>query len=331
MKKLFLLFLIISQLGFAQKLSKSQREAVMYDLVEKYNPDAAWMLRDLIRLPGKYKIDGMSIKTFGSDNPARWITGRTEADVVESLSTVIHESIHGYTSEKHFELLMQETPENYAFKDDYSAFFIDQNKIILVKHTDCYNSHELKRDIPKALQTFRYDPYIVPKDNLGSQVQGIYGLLDEFNAYYQGANMVYKMIPYYESLEDPYEGFQEFVSNFSSDRLAFYEFTFFTLSYLIRSNQQYPDEFQKIMENQALREAYFAIYTGFLDLDRRFDQKLKEKIEEFNASGKRARIENDFFYVGNYGVGMQSDEIELLKAALDKTDYRKMLERFLNY
>ena len=71
---------------------------------------------------------------------------------------------------------------------------------------------------------------------MSSQKDGIYGLVDEFNAYYQGAAMVWQMLPYYKSLPDEIEGIQEFISAFSSDRLAFYEFTYFTLLYLIKSD-----------------------------------------------------------------------------------------------
>ena len=48
-------------------------------------------------------------------------------------------------------------------------FLISAENIILVKHTEVFNSNELKKDIPKDLRTFRYSPYISPKSNLGSQ------------------------------------------------------------------------------------------------------------------------------------------------------------------
>lgn len=301
----------------------------MYRLIDDYYPAAGWMLKDLQKLPQKYKVNGMNITSFGSNDPADWLSGRTEADVVESLSTVIHESIHGYTSEKVYQYLQEQTPEDYNFKDEYSAFFIDQDRVNMVKHTEVYDSNLLKKDIPKALRTFRYNPYIAPKSNLGSQKDGIYGLLDEFNAYYQGAKMVMQMLPYYEDLADKAEGFQEFVSAFSSDRLAFYEFSYFTLAYLIKSENQYAYEFKALLANEPLRQTYTAVYKGFEQLDRQFDELLDQKIQSFKAAGRNARISDDFFFIDGSGVGVQLKEINLLRTELSKDIYQDMLKKFL--
>lgn len=330
MKKFFILLLIFTSLfAFGQKLSNDQQENLMYQLVDQYYPDAGWMLRDLTSLPRKYNINGMNITSYGGDDPSFWIRGNTASDVVESLSTVIHESIHGYTSEKNYQFLAEHTPEGYTFRDNYSAYFIDKEEIILVKHTEGYNSNELKKDIPKDLRTFRYSPYIAPRSNLGSQQEGIYGLLDEFNAYYQGAKMVWLLLPYFEALDDPNEGFQDFVSEFSSDRLAFYEFTYFTLKYLIRSERTYAYEYKDIINNIPLRKAYTAVYQNFLALDMAFQEKLETKIEELKSIGLNARVSGEYFYIDGYGVGIQTEEINLLKRELEKSDDKQMLNNIL--
>ena len=121
--------------AYAQKLSAIERERLMYELITSYNEDAAWMINDLTQLPKKFKIDDMTITTFGSNEPARWLSGKKYEDVVNSLSTVVHESIHGYTTDKALYLLSEEVPDNYDFSDEYSAYYIDKSQTYLVKHS----------------------------------------------------------------------------------------------------------------------------------------------------------------------------------------------------
>jgi len=211
----------------AQHLNESQQIRLMNDLIKAYSPEGQQIVTSLSKLPRKFKINQATITTGGITKPERWLSGKTAEDIRSSLSTVIHESSHSFTSYYGYQMLTQNPPEDYQFEDDYSAFLISAENIILVKHTEVFNSNELKKDIPKDLRTFRYSPYISPKSNLGSQKQGIYGLLDEFNAYYQGNLMSYNLYPIYQKLatENP-NIYQEYIQNMSSDRLAFYEFKY---------------------------------------------------------------------------------------------------------
>lgn len=323
--------LLISTISIkAQHLNESQQIKLMYDLIKAHSPEGQQIVTKLSRQPRKFKINQLTITTGGIRKPEKWLSGKTAEDIRSSLSTVIHESSHSFTSYYGYQMLVKNPPEDYQFEDDYSAFLITADNIILVKHTEVFNSNQLKKDIPKDLRTFRYSPYISPKSNLGSQKQGIYGLLDEFNAYYQGNLMSYNLYPVYEQLaaENP-SIYQKYIQNMSSDRLAFYEFKYFILAYLKRAKTEYPAIYKALLDNAPLREAYRQIHNGYQKLMTAHDTRLSELIEALNSQGIEAYFEDEYFYVENTGVGMNTAEILILKTALLKPEYISLHNEFL--
>jgi hypothetical protein len=314
----------------AQHLNESQQVRLMTDLIKTYSPEGQQIVTSLSKLPRKFKINQATITTVGVTKPERWLSGKTAEDIRNSLSTVIHESSHSFTSYYGYQMLTKNPPEDYQFGDDYSAFLISAENIILVKHTEVFNSNELKKDIPKDLRTFRYSPYISPKSNLGSQKQGIYGLLDEFNAYYQGNLMSYNLYPVYQQLAaDNPNIYQKYIQNMSSDRLAFYEFKYFILAYLRRAKTEYPAIYRAFLDNAPLREAYKQIHNRYQELMNAHDTRLSELMETLNSQGIESYFEDEYFYVENRGVGMNTGEILILKTELLKPEYISLHNEFL--
>ena len=199
-----------------------------------------------------------------------------------------------------------------------------------IKHTEIFNSNELKKDIPKELRTFRFNPYITPKSNLGSQKQGIYGLLDEYNAYYQGILMSYRLFPVYQEMgENDPSAYHDYIQNMSSDRLAFYEFKYFILAYLNRAKHEYPEIYQGLLDNTSLRRAYQEIHNSYEELLNAHDERLKELMTKLNGQNIESYIEGDYFYIENRGIGMNVSEISVLKSELLKPKYISLQKEFL--
>ncbi len=322
MRKLFFIILLICSviiLGFGQNLSKSEQVRLMYSLIETHDPDAFKMLKSLEELPTKYTFNRTTVTTGKPTNPETWLSGRTAEDVRGSLNTVVHESLHNFTSYYGYQMLSKNPPRNFDFSDSYSAFMIENDNIILVKHSEVYNSNELKRDIPRELRTFRYDPYITPKSNVGSQKQGIYGLLDEFNAYYRGTLISYNLFPAYKEMAGEKPGvYLDYIQNMSSIRMAYYEFKYFMLSYLSKAQTKYPKLYDGFLANQALREAYTLIHDNFQKLNQRIDQRLDNVMADLNNQGIESYIKDNYFWVRTRGVGMNLEAIGLLKEELSK-------------
>lgn len=303
----------------------------MYSLIEKYDNDSYKMLQSLAKLPTKYKLNGMTITTGEPTKPEAWLSGRTAEDIRKSLNTVVHESLHNFTSYYPYQILSNEPSHGYNFEDSYSAFLIEGSNIVLVKHTEAYNSNELKKDIPKALRTFRYDPYITPKRNIGSQKQGIYGLLDEFNAYYRGTLISYNLFPaYQETARDNPSIYLDYMQNMSSIRMAYFEFKYYMLAYLNRAASNYPKQYEEFMNNQALRKAYALIHDQFQQLIEKIDQRLTNLMADLNNQGIESYIKDNYFWVQSRGIGMNLEDIGLLKEELSKSRYTDRHDAFVS-
>lgn len=327
---LITIILVCTLQAKAQKLSEAQQNRLMTKLIEQYNPEGHLILEHLSKLPKKFKINQTTITTGSVTKPERWLSGNSPEDIRTSLNTVIHESSHSFTSYYGYRILSENPPEDYQFGDDYSAFLISAQDITLIKHTEIFNSNELKKDIPKELRTFRFNPYITPKSNLGSQKQGIYGLLDEYNAYYQGILMSYRLFPVYQELgeSDP-SAYHDYIQNMSSDRLAFYEFKYFIMAYLNRAKNEYPAIYQGLLNNTSLRRAYQQIHDSYQALLNAHDERLGALMKELNGQNIDAYIEGDYFYIGNRGIGMNLTEISVLKSELLKPKYISLQKEFL--
>lgn len=332
MKHLFIaLILLTNNVVFAQKLNKPQQRNAIYDILNEYYPEGKKVLTELANSPKKFKINRMNVSTSGNnDKPEEWVSGSTYEDVVNSMGTVIHETIHGYTSQKALQLLSETPPQNYDF-EEYSAFYVNSGNIYLVMHTEVYSSNELKKDIPKGLRTFRYNPYIEPRSKLlGSQAEGIYGLLDEFNAYLQGSRADHALLPYFEeNVQNKAKSYQQYVQNISSSLSAFYEFKYFILSYLLRAQKKYPDLFEKYMNNEALRQAYTSIHQEYVQLIMDYKQELENIINWASEEGLHAYIEDHYLWIDGYGVGINTEDMNKLKPILAQDQYQKAHNNFI--
>lgn len=316
----FLIFLLASLSVSAQRLSGKEAEAKIMEYLEQYSPESHTMMALLAATPNKFNIGNSQITLSREQSPTAWLSERTEKGIIESLNTVVHETMHGFTSRYAYVMLEQNPVDDYEFGDSYSAFFLTKDEIYLVKHSEVFTSNKLKSGIPKALRTFRFNPYIIPKDNnLGSQVQGIYGLMDEWNAYYHGTKTAYDLFEYYQQkANDDNKIYLEHVSNLAGTYFAYYEFKYYILKYLELAKTDYPAIYSDIMANDNLRKVYTAIDTRFNALLGQFEERL-DTIENIVTSDNYTSVhrEDGYYFIGSNGVGLFSEEAEMLKKELN--------------
>ncbi len=323
-----LLFIIGSYPLLAQRLSKAEAEQVMWNYIEKYSPDNYLMMQKLEGRPSTVQLGRTRIKLPPESSPMLWIEEYTDEGIRRSLNTIVHETHHGFTSSYPY-VMLEKSPEiRYKFRDDYSAFFITPEEIYLVKHTEVFSSHELARYTPKNLRTFRFGPYIYPKDTeLGSQVNGIYGLMDEWNAYYHGTKMAYDLFDHYGELaKNNPQIYLEHIADLAGTYFAYYEFKYYILQYMIHARRRYPDIYGELLTNHELRKAYGAIDQKYNGLIKDFELRLDQLSEQLNkeTDPKEAYLREGFYFIGRKGVGLFVDETNRLKKELQKETYVEM-------
>ncbi len=312
----------------AQRLSKTEAEEVMWDYLEKYTPDRFQMMQNLKTRPTKFQL-GITTVTLASEAPAvAWVDELTSDGVLKSLNTIVHETVHGFTSSWPFVLLGSDANVKYRFSDNYSAYYLAQDEVYLVKHTKVFNSNKIAPHIPESLKTFRYDPYIYPiSEDLGSQVQGIYGLMDEWNAYYHGTKTAYNLFDHYQELaKNEPEIYLEHISDLAGTYFAYYEFKYYILSYMILARNKYPEVYSDILTNYELRNAYRAVDEKFDALIGDFQLRLDNLVESVNSESGSTRVaeRNGYYFIGRKGVGLFVKERDSLKKELAKDEFMEM-------
>ncbi len=278
----------------------------------------------LLYLAKNYSSNAYSIlnkKTY--DYYIRWATGNGHYRVLSSYAVVVHETCH-------------------IINGDIGGFwnkgyYISPKIEIKVSTTKVFNSSELDNIIPYNWKNkiFRYKTYMIGSDedeDISSITDGIYGLMDEFDAYYQSTRAVVELYPYYKSIafnSEPYY-LTLYISNCYSAVFAYNEFRLFIAWYLKYAKKNHPDIYQAIIKNKKLKAAYTLIDNGYEKVVKQYFINRKDILDNMNKVGKnKAEITDKYFEVtsknknGNttMGYAIPDGEIKYLNSLFTIEDY----------
>ncbi|MDJ1503419.1 hypothetical protein [Xanthocytophaga agilis] len=297
--------------SYAQRtLQPKEKRTYAVELLKKYNPEGWKILRQVDSLAFHHPYD-------------QYVEGNTEFDVRNSLGTIVHEMNHGYAS-----LLAGKLKPKDA--QNYMCYYLGSDEYHLVKFTDVFPTEKMGRNIPKNLRTFRFDTYIYnPKESiaLASNTLGIYGLMDEWVAYYHGTLTDVNMNCWYEeNTPGNAEDWYDYFSNVCSAINAHQEFKFFCLSYLVYAQKYYPQDYKALMQNHELVETFLKVNELFTQLVKKYE-KTKEKIfTDLRAKGVKVVEEDEWIYLNRFGAGNYLTEYKLLGKEMQKPAYQQMLQ-----
>lgn len=216
----------------------------------------------------------------------QWLDGNKKEDLLNDYSTIIHELFHGLS----FDTL------------NGQKFFLDSNFVVFVPFTEIFSSQKLNDLIPKKSRDsiYRFGIYVeginklpngqVVKElakgrgEVGSVVKGIYGLFEEFCAYYYGAKTNFQLYNYYKKenglKNDPV--WTDYIEETKGDMVAFYEFQIFMSNYLKNAKNKYPEIYKGILNNEVFKAAFTLFYNRFETLVQEFEQ-IEKSIYEFQT------------------------------------------------
>jgi hypothetical protein len=200
-----------------------------------------------------------------------FVEGHTEYELIEEYSTIIHELLH-YRNK---------------YESNGQHFFVEQGISIFVPFTKLYNSKEVNKMVRKGVQDSiaRYGLYVGGKQYTGIQngvkvevnkngvkelssiTDGIYGMLDEFCAYYFGCLAAFETEKYYKSINDNNKDpMYDYSHDVMGDAVAYYEFNLFIAWYLNYAKKYHPEMYVEFHQNKALKVVYTLIDTKFKNL-----------------------------------------------------------------
>ena len=295
-------------------------------LIYKYSPGSTYIFDSV----------SQSTKSPVNDLISLWYRGE---DVFYTLSVVSHETCHmftgGVTEYEAIDDGIFYINKNYEYDINNNMIYIEKYMIgnpFIVKHPDQkIKTETAAARIPKNLRSLRWGTYVSAGSKVSANVNGVYGLLDELHAYYYGCKAVIDCGEFLaEYLSDT--GYSEdvvtgYFSSFMSARLAFYEFKYWTLEYLLYVKEYHPDQYKTIMGNNNYKQAFIYIHDNFEKLvENIIPENNKIIIDKLNEMNIISAENNEAVWFGKSGIGKFTDEIELLKKEISSAKYTDMLK-----
>lgn len=274
------------------------------DLLDAYDSEGAFIIRDAL-------ADGENIFRWWKQN-----------NIISALETAIHEECHHNTHSNAGGLLGKE------------SIYIGNGNSILINYdwyNGLYKTEEMADRLDESLRTTRYDTYVAKSDNtqnIGANINGIYGLLNEFQAYCWGMNNIVSMLPYYENKCFTKDDASAYLTG-SSTAGAYYEFNFWILSYMLYAKENYPEIYDSVLNNKEFIDAYIAIDDKYESLIGKYYEGLDVLVGYYKKNGVTAQIKTGSFFVYDsegrgMGIVVDNEDISILKTELAKPEYQQM-------
>ena len=237
--------------------------------IKKWCPEYMIVVDSAYCGPGCYNsvVNGKTIP-YGGD---------TSVSFPHKLNTLLHETTHRYNK------------IDWGWdKDLRHRYMITPGHDLWARHTKLYSSCEFIAIVPKDAPSkiFRYGTYVGTNSEVSANSWGIYGMMDEFSAYYNGTRSNWIGYQTAKAKGDKVS-LKIFEEGCLSTYFAWYEFRTFTGWYLLYAKQKYPEIYKETMGNPE-------IVKVFTELDREFGDLVTKIEKEFKESWLIEQYEKDY-------------------------------------
>jgi hypothetical protein len=306
----FLIPLIPLNASAQTLLTPVQKRTYALELLKQYDGE------------GLYVID--QINQLSKDNHFdRYAQEHTHRGVRNSIGTMVHEMNHIYSALMGWKMRPRD-------KTVHLCYYIGDSTNILVRSTQVFPTEEMGKLIRPELHTFRFKTYVYNKSEpirLSSNTLGIYGLLDEWNAYYHGTRIDVEMYRWYqENTKGTPADWHTYFSTVGSVIPAYVEFKLYCLAYLIHAQKHYPHMYQDIMDNEPFIETFLRVDEQYDRLVQEYQQIKKNILHSLKQKGHSVSEDDEWIMIGRQGTGNFVREYNMLKKELDTTPYQQMLQ-----
>lgn len=229
----------------------STSQAELEELLRKGSP-TGW------RVVNGYRNQGTQ---FGSVTIPRvelgYLADGPRARLLLTTDIYVHETCHVYSMSR---------PRAIDWKHDGLCVFPDPTSEIVVRESETFPARESKRACPEFLRArYRFTGYVDnPNDTHATQQSGIFGLLNELNAYNCGFTSQLELLGYLAREPARHRRFWgEYLTAPQGTMDAAQEFRGFILAYLDYARQAHPAVYREVLANQEFVRAYRKLQTVF--------------------------------------------------------------------
>ena len=312
--------LVLIAVGAHAKPKKSE----VMNALKKYSPSGYYIVSTYDKLPESFNFYGSKLEMkkpcaimdfFESDNPERF---------VEDMVGCVHEINHFYTTFMAYKIVEDTGAE---FGSGAEAIYVN-DKPILVNYTKTFPARDMDADFPEAAKTFRYKTYISPsEESQSTQIHGVYGLLDEFNAYYHTARTVVDFWGYIKDRDGKdLTTCINYFSLFNNTWVSYADFKLFILKYLIYAKKHDTEVYGRLTGNENFKNAFLKVEKEFAGVLAEAEALKKEIFAHLRDQGYEVEEKDRSVRIGDTEIRTFSNDYLALKKELDKEDCAAMMK-----
>lgn len=261
-------------------------------------------------MPGQYDF----VSLYSDESVNRMAKGDSLSEYLLELPTVIHEANHHYNGEKG----PSTTKTRYYYTTGAEKFVVDLFPV--------FPSSEINAFAPVAdrKKLFRYGTYITSNTPyLDSRVNGIFGLLEEMNAYYHSMRSSLSLFSYFKNntgFTEP-EIWVNWLGSIGSYRYSLNEFSIFISWYLQTAKAKHPEVYNSIVNSEQVKTMYQFLHRQNAFLQEEYDRCLQTITTAF---GNELQLNNGSLFVRRTGrgFGLGDDRLKDTRDILEKPEHR---------
>ena len=228
----------------------------MRALLDHYSPTGSWIVRSNDTLPREFVVGGRTITLTSSGTFATYFDNGKPDRLVDQMDTAVHEVYHTISTRLGYQLLVEaKAPDLVKAGGLYTG-----GAPLLVEYSATYPAREMATSFPANAVTSRYATYVSPSgEQQSTQVDGVFGLLDEWAAYLHGSRTTLDFWPW---VRDVAPRTRELATiyrwRFHGMWVAYAEFKLFILHYVLHARTHRPDVYRGLVGNASFRRAFVA-------------------------------------------------------------------------
>ncbi|WP_258542474.1 hypothetical protein [Parvicella tangerina] len=231
-----------------------------------------------------------------------------DGDFIGTFGTTVHECLHGYDSDLADGLEW----DNNTYP---IAYFVDKGIVVRFAGKRLFKTEELHKEFfsKDVKNLFRYGTYVQANSGpstASSNQWGIYGLIEEFNAYYHD---VRAQVEYFKC--NSYQGPSD--ETFGNTMHAYFEFNIFMANYLKYAKVYHKEDYDYMMKNHDLRLAYTLIEYNWRNV-------LTEIMGDKDLANRMPGYDEEFRLYTEELQGVMND---FMVSESELTDYKDFLSK----
>ena len=256
-----------------------------------------------------------------------FITGNRAIDILLGLPSAVHEIGHGFAH--HLGLAAMDKAGQTPREDgDYRLFYVTPTRQVLVTLAPTFPSSTIASTIPEKLRLPRYQYVSNTDPQHGVEVNGIYGLLDEYVSYALDARASMDLLFCgWEGSGLSPDNWHDLIHNAETDLLTHEELGYYLLQYLNYAQQNRPEVYAALMADRGFVDSFLAVDAQFTSLQAEYDAALPELFTRLNDNGFKAELREDRFGINGVWRGRYNKQKALAKETLAASPYVELREK----